>query len=82
MKLISRAFYAAMEMAFRTRESREIAARARMRLSLLQQEGLNNRNDWHMWLLFWAVFLAGCTMAVTVTSLEEHDFEGGQHTVW
>lgn len=53
-----------------------------MRLSLLQQEGLNNRNDWHMWLLFWAVFLAGCTMAVTVTSLEEHDFEGGQHTVW
>jgi len=72
----------AMEMAFRTREPREIAVRAWTRLSLLQQEGLNNRNDWRMWLLFWAVFLAGCTMAVAVASLEEHELDGVQHTVW
>ncbi len=38
------------------------------RISPLQQEAEQSRSEWRLWLLFWAVFLIGCTMAVTVAS--------------
>ncbi|WP_143531477.1 hypothetical protein [Xaviernesmea oryzae] len=79
MKLISRAFYVTVGTAFKTKGSREIALRAWTRLSLLQQEGLNNRNDWPIWLLFWMVFLAGCTMAAKVASPDGCDPERFQY---
>lgn len=68
MRVSSRAFYVAAEM-FRAWGPREAALKAWTRISPLQV--MQSRSEWRMWLLFWAVFLIGCTMAVTVASSKE-----------
>jgi hypothetical protein len=75
MRISSRAFYVAAEM-FRAWGPGEIALKAWTRISPLQQEAEQSRSEWRLWLLFWAVFLIGCTMAVTVASSKERSAHG------
>ncbi|MFB9952484.1 DUF4375 domain-containing protein [Rhizobium puerariae] len=45
-----------------------MASRIWTRFFPFQQEGVQNRVDWRIWVLFWAVVLIGCTMAVAAAA--------------
>ena len=68
MGLVSRTCYFVIEMTFKAWELRTTASRVWTWLSPVEQEGSRSGNEWRMWLLFWVVFLVGCTLTAAVAS--------------